>query len=132
MDPNGSLTNGLGKYTSEDYICYVSPLHEVLRGTNAMPTLEEFQKHNNVFSMSAPAMNGMSITPNPKEEAMFPVDKHSMLSYHMDEAVPPPTLASGSILIPSTYKTSPYVAKSMVSTFVETHVIIVAPYLAFS
>ncbi|KAM0828400.1 hypothetical protein ACQ4PT_067584 [Festuca glaucescens] len=112
MDPNGSLTNDLGNYTSEDYICHVSPLHEALRGTTAMPTLEEFQKLNNGFSISTPSMNSMSITPNTKEEAMFPVDKHSMLSYHMDVAVPPLTPASGSILIAPTYKTSPPVAKS--------------------
>jgi hypothetical protein len=67
MDPNGSLTKDLGNYTSEDYICYVSPLHEVLRGTIAMPTLEEFDKLNNSFSISASYMNSMSITPEFEE-----------------------------------------------------------------
>jgi hypothetical protein len=50
MDPNGS-------YTSEDYICDVSPLHEALRGTTAMPTLEEFQQFNSSKPIS---MNSMS------------------------------------------------------------------------
>jgi hypothetical protein len=131
MDPNGSLTKDLGNYTSEDYICYVSPLHEALRGTTAMPTLEEFEKLNNGFSISASSMNSMSITPEFEEEAMFPADRHSMLSYNMDVAFRPCEISFGSIPVATMDSTSPFVANFTVSTFVKTHGVIVAPHLIF-
>jgi hypothetical protein len=131
MDPNGSLTKDLGNYTSEDYICYVSPLHEALRGTTAMPTLEGFHKLNKGFSISASSMNSMSITPEPKEKVMFPADKHYMLSHNMDVALPPRGLSFGSIPVATMDSTSPFVQNFMVSTFVKTHGVIVAPHLIF-
>jgi hypothetical protein len=126
MDPNGSLTKDLGNYTSEDYICYVSPLHEALRGTTAMPTLEEFQKLNNGFSISASSMNSMSITLESEEEAMFPADRHNM-----DVAFRPCGISFGSIPVATMDSTSPFVANFTVSTFVKTHGVIVAPHLIF-
>uniref|UniRef100_A0ACD5ZK22 Uncharacterized protein n=1 Tax=Avena sativa TaxID=4498 RepID=A0ACD5ZK22_AVESA len=48
MDPKGSFMS------EEDYICHLSPLHEMLRGTTAMLTLEQFQKFNNPKPISTP------------------------------------------------------------------------------
>jgi hypothetical protein len=105
MDPNGS-------YTSEDYICYVSPLHEALRGTTAMPTLEQFQ---NSMPFPTTFMNSISITPGPEKEAMLSAE-YSTFPYHMDVAFPPPILSSSCILAaPADNTSSTFLADFTVS-----------------
>jgi hypothetical protein len=103
MDPNGS-------YTSEDYICDVSPLHELLGGTTAMPTLEQFQKSNSSMSISTLFMNSISTTPEPQKETMLPSSEDSTFSYNMDVELPPPILSSSSILAATAKSTSPFLA----------------------
>ncbi|CAM0875108.1 unnamed protein product [Alopecurus aequalis] len=110
MEPNGG-------YTSEDYISYVSPLHEALRGTTAMPTLEQFLKFNSSLLISTPFIDSMSIILEPEEDAMFPSTEHSTFSYNMDAALPPPILPSSSIVVASTDRASPFLANFMVSAF---------------
>lgn len=115
MDPNGSLTKDRGCFTSdEDYISYVSPLHEALRGTTAMPTLEEFQKMNPMPISTPPHMNSMSINPEPGE-SMFPFDEHSMNGL----ALLPPALLSSSVLVAPPDSTSPFMDNFTVSPFMD-------------
>ncbi|KAM3371985.1 hypothetical protein ACQJBY_019064 [Aegilops geniculata] len=114
MDPNGSLTKDTGCFTSdEDYISYVSPLHEALRGTTAMPTLEEFQKMN-PMPISTPYMNSMSTNPEP-EESMFPFDEHSMNGL----ARLPSALPSSSVLVAPPDSASPFKDNFTVSPFMD-------------
>jgi hypothetical protein len=108
MDPDES-------YTSEDYICDVSPLHEGVRGTTAMPTLEQFQKFNCSMPISNPFMNSISITPKPEKEAMLPSSEDFTFSYNMDVELPPPILSSSSILVAPANSTSSFLADFMVS-----------------
>jgi hypothetical protein len=108
MDPNGS-------YTSDDYICDVSPLHEFLRGTTAMPTIEQFQKFSSSMPISTPFMNSISITTKPEKEAMLQSSKDSTFSYNMDVELSPPILPYSSILVAPPDSTSSFLADFTVS-----------------
>ena len=110
MEPDGCSTS------EDDYISSISPLHEILRGTRAMPTLEQFQGLTSSNSISTPLMNALPIIPESEEGAMFASVDHSTFSYDMDVALLPPIFSPSSILVaPPADMTSSLLANFTVS-----------------
>ncbi|XP_037417652.1 uncharacterized protein LOC119281141 [Triticum dicoccoides] len=81
MDPNGSYPN-------------ISPLHEALRGTTAMPTLKDFVALESPSSNSPSIENSSPIIHAPRDAYVMLVNDRSMIPYqsHTDLAPLPPQL----------------------------------------
>ncbi|KAF7016737.1 unnamed protein product [Triticum aestivum] len=98
MDPNGSYPN---KVRSSESDAYISPLHEVLRGTTAMPVLNDILAFESLPSDS-PSMVNSSLAPNaPLEPTMMLVNDSSMMPHQENVGLAPlPPQLSDTIINP--------------------------------
>uniref|UniRef100_A0ACD5Z556 Uncharacterized protein n=1 Tax=Avena sativa TaxID=4498 RepID=A0ACD5Z556_AVESA len=110
MDPIGSFAS------EEDYICHLSPLHEMLRGTTAMLTLEQFhQKFDNPKPISTPfrapilPYNSSLVAPAASSKSPF-VANSTALSTIQESTL---DIADYGVFDPSMDSTSSFVGKFM-------------------
>ncbi|KAF7021442.1 hypothetical protein CFC21_034394 [Triticum aestivum] len=88
MDPNGSYPN-------------ISPLHEALRGTTAMPVLNDFVDLESPSSYSPSIGNSSTKMHAPQEGTVMPVNDSSMIPYQSSaELAPLPPQLGDTIPIP--------------------------------
>uniref|UniRef100_A0A453C3I2 C2H2-type domain-containing protein n=2 Tax=Aegilops tauschii TaxID=37682 RepID=A0A453C3I2_AEGTS len=98
MDPNGSYPN---KVRSSESDAYISPLHEALRGTTALPVSNDILAFESLPSDS-PSMVNSSLAPNaPLEPTMMLVNDSSMMPHHENVGLAPlPPQLSDTIINP--------------------------------
>lgn len=86
MDRKGFINKDIEYRKNE---AYISPLHEALRGTTAIPILDELVGLNSSPPCSPPSMQNLPIVRALQEPAMMPIDDYSLMSQSMDLALPP-------------------------------------------
>ncbi|XP_037481598.1 uncharacterized protein LOC119359557 [Triticum dicoccoides] len=98
MDPNGSYPN---KVTSGENDAYISPLHEALRGTRAMPVLNDILAFESLPSDSPSMANSSSAPDAPPEPTMMLVNDSSMMPHQENVGLAPlPPQLSDTIINP--------------------------------
>ncbi|VAH48339.1 unnamed protein product [Triticum turgidum subsp. durum] len=98
MDPNGSYPN---KVRSSKSDAYISPLHEALRGTRAMPVLNDILALESLPSDSPSMANSSLASDAPPEPTMMPFNASYMMPHQENVGLAPlPPQLSNTIINP--------------------------------
>ncbi|XP_037489169.1 uncharacterized protein LOC119367891 [Triticum dicoccoides] len=98
MDPNGSYPN---KVRSSKSDAYISPLHEALRGTRAMPVLNDILALESLPSDSPSMENSSLASDAPPEPTMMPFNASYMMPHQENVGLAPlPPQLSDTIINP--------------------------------